>query len=509
MQNSTEKKEVVILGAGLAGLACGHELTKKSDQQITIVEKYPYVGGLAVTMRKNGFSFDSGPHRWFTKSEEVDKWLQDLMRDELVWVNRLTRIYYKGKYYFYPLKTLNALRNLGLFNSTWAILSYAWVRIQLKLNMRKKEVVHMADAYINQFGYKLYEEFFHYYTEKLWGRKITELSGDWVSQRSKGLSIWGAVKDSIIKQKNIISLIDRFKYPKRGFGRIAEKMEEEILQKHPHAFIYSQTVAKVNWRTDSDGQKLVASVELEPTPATEVHDRDIEISGKTLTDNQQVESTSPQTIPTQQLVSSIPITELVQKLNPLPPEDVIAAAKGLSYRDEVHVVVMVNKSHFTPDNWVYTQDQKLIFVRLMEMDSWTDGLSPAGTTSLVFEVACQEGDAIWTMEDQKLVDMVAENYINEFHYFEKSDILDSYVHRVPKEYPVYDLGYKEKIAKIKDYLKEFSNLQCIGRNGTFKYNNSDHSIQMGLYAARNILGDNYDLENVNTDRAYQEIKKEA
>jgi protoporphyrinogen oxidase len=265
----------------------------------------------------------------------------------------------------------------------------------------------------------------------------------------------------------------------------------------------------VDWITNSQGQKSITSIELIPTPASEVHDRDIEISGKILTDHQNTASNTPKTISAQQFVSSIPITELVQKLHPLPPEDIITAAKGLSYRDEVHVVIMVNKSHFTPDNWVYTQDQKLIFVRLMEMDSWTDGLSPAGTTSLVFEVACQEGDATWTMEDQKLVDMVADNYINEFHYFEKSDIIDSYVHRVPKEYPVYDIGYKEKITKIKNYLKEFSNLQCIGRNGTFKYNNSDHSIQMGLYAARNILGADYDLENVNTDRSYQEIKKEA
>lgn len=497
--------DVLILGAGLAGLATGHELTKKSDKTIQLVEKNPYVGGLAVTMRKNGFSFDSGPHRWFTKSEEVDQWLKDLLSDELVWVNRLTRIYYKGKYYFYPLKPLNALSNLGIFHSVWAILSYAWVRVQLKTGLRSSKVVHIADAYINQFGHKLYEEFFHYYTEKLWGRKVTELSGDWVSQRSKGLSIWGAVKDSIIKQKNVVSLIDRFKYPKTGFGRIAEKMEEDILKKHPHAFSFSQDVQAIHWN-EENGVKIVTAVTTSTTDASQHFDSDIEISNKKLSKDN-LPSQKEIRFELQNLVSSMPITELIQKLAPLPAEDVLAAAKGLSYRDELHVVVMVNKAHFTPDNWVYTQDRKLIFVRLMEMDSWTEGLSPEGTTSMVFEVACQEGDETWTMKDEDIVNMVAENYINEFHYFEKENIVGSYVHRVPKEYPVYDLGYKEKVETIKNYLQQFTNLQCVGRNGTFKYNNSDHSIQMGLYAARNILGEKYDLENINTDRAYQEIKK--
>lgn len=504
MQTTQIKKDVAIIGAGLAGLASAHELTKKSEKTSIITEKQPYVGGLAVSMRKNGFTFDSGPHRWFTKSDEVDKWLRDLMKEELVDVNRLTRIYYKGKYYFYPLKPTNALKNLGLFNSIYAVLSYAWVRLQLKTGLRKKEVNHIADAYINQFGYKLYEEFFHYYTEKLWGRKVTELSGDWVSQRSKGLSIWGAVKDSIIKQKNVVSLIDKFKYPKKGFGRIAEKMEEDIRAKGKGEFLLRQDVKEIKYQQQENAKKII-SIKTVTTDNTQVYDKDIEISNKQV--NTESNSQGEYEILAENFISSMPITELILRMSPQPEENVIAAAKGLSYRDEVQVVLMINKAHFTPDNWVYTQDNKLIFVRLMEMDSWTDGLSPEGTTSIVFEIACQEGDKTWVMADQDIVNMTAENYINEFHYFEKSDIVGSYVHRVPKEYPVYDIGYKEKVATIKQFLNQFTNLQCIGRNGTFKYNNSDHSIQMGLYAARNILGESYDLDNINTDRSYHEIKK--
>lgn len=503
---SENQKEVVILGAGLAGLACGHELTKKSQAKVTLVEKNPYVGGLAVTLRKNGYTFDSGPHRWFTKSDEVDQWLRELLKGELVDVNRLTRIYYKGKYYFYPLKPLNALQNLGIINSTLAILSYAWTRILLKTGLRSKKVVHMADAYINQFGHKLYEEFFHYYTEKLWGRKITELSGDWVSQRSKGLSIWSAVKDSFIKQKNVISLIDKFIYPKTGFGRIAEKMEEDINKSPENKFLFSQDVIKFNWSEEA-GKKVINSIEIKPTEIKDKHDENINISNKQLTQKSTQTDLQTQMLKADYFVSSIPITELALRLTPAAPQEVIDAAKGLTFRDEVQVTLMVKKAHFTPDNWVYTQDRKLVFVRLMEMDSWTDGLSPEGTTSIVFEVACQEGDETWNMKDEDLVAMVADNYINEFHYFEKTDIVDSYVHRVPKEYPVYDIGYKERVATLKNYIKEFTNLQIIGRNGTFKYNNSDHSIQMGLYAARNIMGENYDLDNINTDRAYHEVKK--
>jgi protoporphyrinogen oxidase len=504
MESKQIKKDVAIIGAGLAGLATAHELTKKSQKQLILTEKNPYVGGLAVTMRKNGFSFDSGPHRWFTKSDEVDQWLRDLMKDELVDVNRLTRIYYKGKYYYYPLKPTNALANLGIINSVHAVLSYAWVRIQLKTGMRKKEVNHIADAYINQFGYKLYEEFFHYYTEKLWGRKVTELSGDWVSQRSKGLSIWGAVKDSIFKQKDVVSLIDKFKYPKKGFGRIAEKMEEDIRAKGNGEFLLRQDVKEIYWK-EQDNQKQVTHINTYTTSDEQIYDKEIEISNKEV--DKIAKEQNNYTIHAQQFVSSMPITELIMRMNPRPPQEVVDSASSLTYRDEVQVVLMINKSHFTPDNWVYTQDNKLIFVRLMEMDSWTDGLSPEGTTSIVFEIACQEGDKTWNMSDQDIVDMTAENYINEFHYFEKSDIIGSYVHRVPKEYPVYDLGYKEKVNTIKNFIKGFSNLQCVGRNGTFKYNNSDHSVQMGLYAARNIMGESYDLDNVNTDRAYHEIKK--
>ncbi len=500
-----QKTDVLILGAGVAGLAAGHELTKKSEKKVTIVEKNPYVGGLAVTLKKNGFAFDSGPHRWFTKSDEINQWLRDLLKDELVDVNRLTRIYYKGKYYYYPLKPMNALKNLGIFNALWAVSSYVWVRIKLKTGLRKKEVNNIADAYINQFGYKLYYEFFHFYTEKLWGRKTTELSGDWASQRSKGLSIWSAVKDSLVKSKNVISLIDKFMYPKSGFGRIAEKMEEDILAKPQNSISLSQDVTKIEW-TEVNGEKRIVAITVTPTAKDQIHDKDITISNKELKEPLAAQGSETR-IEAESVISSMPITELIIRMDPPAPKEVADAAHGLSFRDEVQVTLMINKAHFTPDNWVYTQDSKLIFVRLMEMDSWTEGLSAEGTTSIVFELACQEGDETWNKSDAELAEMVATNYINEFHYFEKENIVGSYVHRVPKEYPVYDIGYKEKVVTLKNYLKTFKNLQIIGRNGTFKYNNSDHSIQMGLYAARNLMGENYDLENINTDRAYQEIKK--
>jgi protoporphyrinogen oxidase len=504
----TDQTDVLILGAGLAGLAAGHELTKKSDKKVTLLEKNLHVGGLAVTMRKNGYAFDSGPHRWFTKSDEIDTWMKELMSSELKEINRLTRIYYKGKYYNYPLKPLNALRNLGLLNAIHAMLSYAFVRMQLKLGLKSAQVNNIEDAYVNLFGHKLYEEFFHYYTEKLWGRSVKELSGDWVSQRAKGLNIWKAVQDSIIKDKNTVSLVDKFNYPKHGFGRIAEKMKTEILQNQSNQLHYGQDVAQINWQEQS-GTNKITSITSHTTHHSQIYDHAIEISQEQI-DRDQFASLPGQTIELQadHYISSIPITELVTRMQPQPPAQVLQAAQTLTFRDEIHVVLMLNKGHFTPDNWVYTQDNKLLFVRLMEMDTWSDELAPPGHTSIVFEIACQEGDQTWLQTDQELVDMVAQNYINEFHYFEMADIVDSYVHRIPKEYPVYDLGYQQKVQVIKDFLGTFANLQIIGRNGTFKYNNSDHSCQMGLYAARNILGANYDLEKINTDRAYHEVKEQ-
>jgi protoporphyrinogen oxidase len=320
------------------------------------------------------------------------------------------------------------------------------------------------------------------------------------------LSIWGAIKDSFIKSKNVVSLIDKFIYPKKGFGRIAEKLEEDILKKPQNSIRLSRDVTKLEW-SEINGIKQIKAITISQTKPKDIHDENIEISRKALGQKSALEESNQEVLEADSFVSSIPLTELILKLSPQAEDFVLQAANGLSFRDEIQVTLMINKAHFTPDNWVYTQDSKLIFVRLMEMDSWTDGLSPEGTTSIVFELACQEGDELWTMNDTDIVNKTAENYINEFHYFEKENIVGSYVHRVPKEYPVYDLGYKEKVETIKAYLKQFSNLQIIGRNGTFKYNNSDHSIQMGLYAARNIMGQQYDLENINTDRAYQEVKK--
>jgi len=210
-----------------------------------------------------------------------------------------------------------------------------------------------------------------------------------------------------------------------------------------------------------------------------------------------------------QFISSIPISDLVKSIKPAADKKIIDLADKLTYRDELQVALFVNKTHITPDTWIYVHPKEIPFMRVMEMDNWSDKLSPAGTTTLVFEIACSEGDVMWKKSDREIIDLVTASYINEFKLITKKNILGGYVHRVPKEYPVYHIGYKKDTDKIKKYLSKFKNLQLVGRNGTFRYNNMDHSIEMGLFAAKNIIVGKkaYDIESINIEREYLEEKK--
>lgn len=468
------KENIIILGGGLAGLAAAFELSKE-NKKVTVIEKWDDVGGLARTIEVNGFRFDTGPHRWYTKNDKVNRWMLNLLGDEVVKVPRLTRIYFDNKYFNYPIKLKNVLSGIGPLKSVEAILDYLKARIKARFYPAK--LTTMEDGYINQFGKTLYNIFFKRYSEKLWGQDCRSISVDWVGQRTRGLSIITILKDSIFKSKNVVSLVDEFSYPKRGVGMIAQKLREGIL-KNGGEVILSAEVTKII--TQKNKIKAVKYIKKNHTKVLEGD----------------------------QFISSIPINDLLSRIDGRKNIDIIKIANKLAYRDEVQVVLFINKTKITPDTWVYVHPKNIIFMRFMEMDNWSAFLSPKGKTSIVFEIACNEGDPIWKRKDENLINLVAEEFIKEFKLVSKKNILGGYVHRVPKEYPVYHLGYKEDVAKIKNYLSNFSNLQIIGRNGTFRYNNMDHSIEMGLYAAWNLLKTKvYDIDSVNIEREYLEEKK--
>ncbi|MBI2617147.1 FAD-dependent oxidoreductase [Candidatus Gottesmanbacteria bacterium] len=471
----SKRGKILILGGGLAGLAAGFELAK-ANKSVEVFEKWNEVGGLARTINVGGFRFDTGPHRWYTKSNMVNDWMLKLLGPEVIKVPRLTRIYFDGKFFYYPIKLLNALFGIGIARAFMAVFDYT--RARLRARLFKRKLVTLEDGYINQFGQTLYKTFFQRYSEKLWGEKCIQISVDWVGQRTRGLNILTILKDIFFKSGTVVSLVDEFSYPKDGVGRIAEKLASEM--KEYKGVIH--TLADVT-KIFHDGKKITA-IGVKHKKGMKRYEADF-------------------------VISSIPINDFCLALTPLIDERILQLAHKLRYRDELQVALFVKKTHITPDTWIYVHPKEIPFMRVMEMDNWSDGLSPKGTTSLVFEIACNEGDRLWRKSDKEIIKLVSRSYIEEFHLIDDRDIIRGYVHRVPKEYPVYHIGYRQDVKEIKLFLKRFKNLQLIGRNGTFRYNNMDHSIEMGLYAAWNIIKGRklYDVESVNIEREYLEEKK--
>ncbi len=472
---SNTQKHIVILGGGLAGLAASYELSR-NKYQVTVIEEQEEVGGLARTIEKNGFRFDTGPHRWYTKNDMVNTWMLKLMGSEVIQIPRLTRIYFDKKFFYYPIKFQNVVLNIGFLKATRAVVDYFWVRFLSRLTTKK--AITLEEGYIEKFGKTLYETFFKRYSEKLWGRPCSQVSADWIGQRTRGFNIATILKDMFFKSKGVVSFVDEFSYPKKGIGRIAEKLAQET-QKMGGVIYCNTQVKKIISKN-----KIITGVEV-------VH------KGK------------KRTIKGDYFISSIPLSDAVFFLHPKPLNRVEKLAKKLSYRDELQVTLFINKTHVTPDTWIYVHPKELSFMRVMEMTNWGEELSPKGKTSLVFEIACNEGDSLWRKSDQMLIEMVSDEFVNEFGLVTKENILGGYVHRMLKEYPIYHVGYREDVDEIKKYLQPYTNLQLVGRNGTFRYNNMDHSIEMGLYAAWNIIkGKNsFDIESVNIEREYLEEKQ--
>lgn len=472
---NTKNPKIVILGGGLAGLTAGYELAQ-AGKDVTVVEQHSGVGGLARTITVGKFKFDTGPHRWYTKNDMVNRWMLSLLKDETIKVPRLTRIYFDGKFFNYPIKIGNAMKGIGLKRSVKSLIDYVSARIVYKFTNKKPAT--LEEGYIAQFGKTLYRTFFERYSEKLWGRKCSQISADWISQRSRGLDISTILKNALFGSEKVVSFVDEFSYPKKGIGRLADKLAEGIIKKGGKVRLNSKVVT-VNHR----GTKISTVV----------------VNNK---DQQKI-------ITGDEFISSIAISDLVSALNPQVPAKVTDTNRKLEYRDEVQVVLFINKEKITDDTWIYVHPFELAYMRVMEMDNWSKQLSPKGTTALVFEIACNEGDNIWKTADKELIRRITGSYLKEFNLINNEDISGGFVHRITKTYPVYHLGYQQDVSCLKGYLHKFTNLQLIGRNGIFRYNNMDHSVEMGLYAAFNIINNEkkFDIEAVNIEREFLEEKK--
>jgi len=477
--HSAPARKVVVMGAGPGGLCAAYTLTK-AGVPARVFEKAPFVGGLARTIRRQTehgeFRFDIGGHRWFTKNDELNALFRDVVADELLWVNRISRIYFDGRYVDYPLKITNALRAIGPLVSARAIADYATTRIGQRF--AKAPIVSMEDAYIDQFGPTLYRLFFQRYSEKVWGLPCAEMSGDWVTQRSKGMSLMTAVKDAVIPSKGkVVSLIDEFMYPRNGFGRFSERMADGIT---------------------AGGNQVSLSAGVE-----RIHREGTRITGITV----QTEAGSER-VEGDQFISSIPLTFLLQILDPPAPAEVIEAARQLTFRNIITVNLMLRRRQVTPDTWLYVHDRDILFGRLHEPKNWSPAMVPGDDyTSIVAEYFCSFGDAIWQMSDDQLVERTITHMVEDLRFVSRDEVLGGFAVRAPRAYPAYVLGYEKPLEVAKQFVASLQNLQIIGRYGTFRYNNTDHSIETGLLAAKNLLGEQHDLDRVNADQEYHEIKR--
>lgn len=448
-----EDKVIIIIGGGLTGLTAGYVLTN-AGASVKLFEKNPTVGGLCRTVVKNEFRFDLGGHRFFTKNERMKEFVKNLMVGELISVPRKSKILLRSKYFDYPLKPMNAIFGMGI-KTTIKILS-DYFSEKIKELIYRREKVSIEDWVVSNFGRTMFNIYFKEYSEKVWGMNCSLISADWVAQRISGLSLSVAIKNAIFRfgRKNIPSLVDRFLYPELGIGRIAERLEERI-RKHNEVF----TGASVK-RINHSGFK-VKSIEVK------TQNRSYTIYGN-------------------EIVSSIPVTELIKALDPPPPEDVLDAVSKLRFRDLVVVAIMVNRKRVTDLTWIYIPEREIPFGRIHEPVNWSEKMVPSGKTVLVAEFFSFKGDEIWNESDDRLTDITVKN-LERLGFIKEDEVVDSVVVRAEAAYPLFTVGYSAICDKIYGYLARFENLHTAGRVGMFRYYNMDRAIESGMDAAERII----------------------
>lgn len=462
-------REVVILGGGPAGLTAAYELTK-FNLRPTVLEQQPFVGGLASTQTYKGFSFDMGGHRFFTKVDEVKKIWDEVLREDFLRRPRLSRIYYNGTFFHYPLRPLNALRGLGVWKSILVAMSYVWW--QLLPYREERTFEHWVT---NRFGQRLFRTFFKAYTEKVWGIPCSELKAEWAAQRIKDLSLKTVLLNMFMKPKNTVkSLIEEFHYPRLGPGMMWTTVKDEVERRQGTVRLNSEIV-----RINRTGHRIDSVV-----IATD--------SGR-------------ETIGGTDFISSMPVTDFVKRLEPPAPPPVRAAATQLKYRDFLTVVLIVDKPDIFRDNWIYIHDPEVKVGRIQNFKNWSPDMVPdPSKTALGLEYFCAEGDALWTTSDSDLIEQ-GRREVDRLGLARHSDVEDGCVVRVPKAYPVYDSEYREHLDTVRQFVEGLENFQTIGRNGLHRYNNQDHAMLTGILAVRNmLLGQRNDLWSVNTDQEYHE-----
>jgi len=460
-----------VIGAGPAGLTAALELTKAGRFPL-VLEADSQVGGISQTVERDGWRFDIGGHRFFTKVSRVQAfWEEVLGPDSFLVRQRVSRIYYEGKFFSYPIKPLDALTKLGPIEAARCVASYVSVRLRPPADQADLESWVAA-----RFGWRLYRMFFKTYTEKVWGVPASTIRSDWAAQRIKSLSLPSAVLHAITSRlatTRHTSLIERFQYPRLGPGMMWERTAELVEEAGGEVLL---------------GQKVVA-LHRDSTGVVDVVVKD---------------DAGRRRVPVREVISSMPLGELVLALDPVPPGDVIDAAKALTHRDFLTVALVVPEEAAFPDNWIYIHDPGVKLGRVQNFRSWSPDMVKTGKTCLGLEYFVFEGDALWAMDDADLLEFATEE-IERIGLIPKGIVEAGYVVRIPKAYPVYDSGYAERIETLREWMQhEVPNVYPVGRNGMHRYNNQDHSMLTAMLAVENILGGNHNVWAVNVEADYHE-----
>jgi protoporphyrinogen oxidase len=471
--------DVVIIGAGPAGLTAAYSLAKHG-RRVHVLEADPtYVGGLSRTVTYKGFSFDVGGHRFFSKSRAVEDLWTELLPDDLLVRRRSSRIYYRGRFFSYPLKVGETLLKLGPYEASACLLSYLRAKLE---PARPRET--FEDWIRARFGVRLYHAFFKTYTEKVWGMRGADISADWAAQRIQGLSLKSAIVSAIrghrtrTTRSGLKTLATSFRYPRLGPGMMWQACAARV---------------RALGGTVQLGQRVVGC-------AYDATTRRWSVTHDDALGDRQVETAS-------HVISSAPLRHLVGFLHPPVSPPTLEAAAGLKYRDFVTVALILRDRHAFDDQWIYVHDPKVRVARIQNFKAWSPEMVPDPTlTCYGLEYFCFAGDGLWTMSDEALV-ALARRELHEIGLADPADVLDGAVVRQPKAYPVYDEGYADRVQRIRRELDDrFPTLHVVGRNGMHRYNNQDHAMMTALLAAANVLaGDRrFDVWRVNEDAEYLE-----
>jgi len=481
MSNSAQSVDVAIIGAGPAGLTAAYLLTK-AGLTVTVIEKDPvHVGGISRTVEHEGFRFDIGGHRFFSKSKEVVDLWNEILPHDFIDRPRMSRIYYQGKFYSYPLRAFEALRNLGIIRSALCMASYAKAKL-----FPIKQVGSFEDWVVNQFGRKLYTIFFKTYTEKVWGMPCDSMSADWAAQRIKGLSLGKAVLDGVKRSLGLNkrpndgmgakTLLEHFRYPRLGPGMMWEAARDRVVEGGNHVLM-GHALKQLHLDQVTGRWRMTATTSVgEMTTINAAH-----------------------------VISSAPMRELAGRIHPVPLT--LGNALSLNYRDFLTVALMIRSEDLFPDNWIYIHDPRVKVGRVQNFRSWSPEMVPDPDIACVgLEYFCFEGDGLWSSSNEELI-ALATREMELMGLIQGEQVVGGAVVRQEKAYPVYDEAYAANVAAMREELEEnYPTLHLVGRNGMHRYNNQDHAMMTAMLTVRNILAGTrvFDIWGVNEDAEYHE-----